>query len=686
MEVAGKGPSLVSPERASTDDIALGMLAAETVAAAVLTQASVPAPVASILLSLAIVAVGWALGHALMRGLGKSVHGPMAVLLLVGGLVIGLVPFLYPLLGLLTLGGIAAFAFFCLRYGLWAEMVFVAGLLLLAVSGHAEMPALLPLGLALALNYTLAGKDGHWLQFLLALLTGLALTWLPELIGPGGYVVGAAICVFALAVRFSEHRWLRWLSASVLLLSLPWWEGPHSPPVFVGWALASVGAVILPAHLRPHHARAILTQATGRSIAHSTKKAAQATSKKSATDNSSIAATSSVRRLPPPQLLKPSPAPTRPSGWQLAKTAARIQSGLDKHGVDARIVRHSHGPAVFMFDLRLGEKLSLEELGARLADVAIAAGLERPLRAEVIHGERSMIRFELFRDNPDVVGLREMMLARPAGGLVVAIGQGANGKALYLDFDSPKSPHLLVLGTTGSGKTVGLVSIIMSLLMATPDARILICDPKYSEFLSLSTVPGVQIICDERALIDSLAVANEEVERRFRMFAEAGCKADAKTYRATTKKALPPLFLVIDEFTSMSETLPKRAKKGDEGYDRQVLQSLLGRLVQKGRAADVHVILATHSASESVISDGALSCFPARICFQVKSADCSKRVMGTADGVHLNGEGDMLVDLGNQRGRAQRARSPYVTEQESALVCSWAKDGALVVSTAIQAN
>ena len=236
---------------------------------------------------------------------------------------------------------------------------------------------------------------------------------------------------------------------------------------------------------------------------------------------------------------------------------------------------------------------------------------------------------------------------------IVPIGQDSKGKNVYGDL--AKMPHMLVAGTTGSGKSVFLNGVITSLLMRnTPDdLQLFLIDPKMVEFKRFSTLHYVKYVTDTQKAITLLSKLCKEMDRRYSVMANAGCRDLDDYNRRNPDSKMPKLVLVIDEMADMMEST----------YKKQV-ESNIVRLAQKARACGIHMVLATQRPTVKVISGQIKANIPCRVCLSVMSKVDSMVVLDQVGAELLQGHGDMLYLDGMNNRQPKRLQGGYISDTE----------------------
>lgn len=246
---------------------------------------------------------------------------------------------------------------------------------------------------------------------------------------------------------------------------------------------------------------------------------------------------------------------------------------------------------------------------------------------------------------------------------LVPIGQDAKGNNIYGDL--AKMPHMLVAGTTGSGKSVFLNGIITSLLMRnTPDdLQLFLIDPKMVEFRRFSKLHYVKYVTDTQKAISLTSSLCREMDRRYSVMANAGCRDLDDYNRRNPESRLPKLVLVIDEMADMME-----------GKSGKMVESNIVRLAQKARACGIHMVLATQRPTVKVISGQIKANIPTRVCLSVMSRTDSMVVLDQIGAENLQGHGDMLYLDGMNNRKPQRLQGGLLTDKE---ICNVTMDLAL---------
>ncbi len=394
-------------------------------------------------------------------------------------------------------------------------------------------------------------------------------------------------------------------------------------------------------------------------------------------------------RLPDLDILaRPDPAERQAghSDAELAENAATLQQVLEDFGVRGRIVNVCPGPVVTLYEFEPAPGVkSARVIG--LADDIARSMCAVSARIAVVPG-RNVIGIELPNERRETVYLREML--ESAGyrkgkfRLPLALGKNIAGEPVFADL--ARMPHLLIAGTTGSGKSVGINTFIMSLLYKlTPEqCRLIMIDPKMLELSIYEGIPHLlaPVVTDPRKAIVALKWAVREMEERYQKMAKLGVR-NLDGYNARVKEALrkgeritrtvqtgfdpetgEPVF---EEKELDLQPLPYIVVIIDEMADLMMvagkdIEGAVQRLAQMARAAGIHVIMATQRPSVDVITGTIKANFPTRISFQVTSKIDSRTILGEQGAEQLLGQGDMLYMAGG--GRIVRLHGPFVSDEE----------------------
>jgi len=362
-----------------------------------------------------------------------------------------------------------------------------------------------------------------------------------------------------------------------------------------------------------------------------------------------------------------------------------LQQTLDDFGVDAHVVGHMTGPVISVFELSLAPGVKVSQISSLARDIARALAVPGVRVVSPLVG-RDTIGIEVPNLDKEIVRLRELMDLAPEAAeklrLPLYLGKDAAGNPIVADLAS--MPHLLLAGTTGSGKSVCINSIISALLLTrTPEfVRLILIDPKMVEMAAFEKIPHLlcPIVNDTRRVEDILDWAALKMDERYELLKEAGVRNIAeynrlgperlyKRLRAETDEEKAQVVthmayhvIIIDELADLIMTSSKEA----EGH--------IIRIAQKARAVGIHMILATQRPSVNVVTGLIKSNMPCRISFRVASRQESRIVLDQNGAEVLLGQGDMLF---LQPGTSQliRAQGTYVDETEIRALVSHVRSG-----------
>ncbi|GBD98276.1 DNA translocase SpoIIIE [bacterium BMS3Abin07] len=361
-------------------------------------------------------------------------------------------------------------------------------------------------------------------------------------------------------------------------------------------------------------------------------------------------------RLPSPVLLsKYDSHIEKPDRDHLLQMAETLEARLEEFNISGKITQVLSGPVITMFEfepaagIKINKVVSLsEDLGRAMGGISV--------RISPIPG-KSPIGIEVPNLYRSIVSLRETLsskaFCKAPSKLSMAVGVNIYGKPLIADLVN--MPHLLVAGTTGSGKSVSLNSMIMSILYkASPlDVKILMIDPKLIELSAYENIPHLvhPVITHPREATDALRKMVFEMEKRYKIIAEQGAKnIDNYNRMVNDDRKLPYIVIVIDELADLMYTASKEA------------ESAIVRLAQMARASGIHMIIATQRPSVDVITGIIKANFPTRIAFRVTSKVDSRTILDTNGAEHLLDKGDMLMLLPG--ARIVRLHGPFISEDE----------------------
>lgn len=382
----------------------------------------------------------------------------------------------------------------------------------------------------------------------------------------------------------------------------------------------------------------------------------------------------------------------------LKRMADRLELKLREFGVEAAVVKVHPGPVITRFEIEPAAGVKVSRISGLAKDLARALAVISVRVVEVIPGKSTM-GIEVPNEDRAVVRLREVLASsayeRAPSKLALCLGKDISGQPVVADL--ARMPHLLVAGTTGSGKSVGVNAMILSLLYkATPEeVRLILVDPKMLELSVYEGIPHLltPVVTDMKDAAAALRWCVAEMERRYRLMASLGVRNMAGFNRKVSDAAkqgeplkdplwkrpevvlegdvpeapdletLPAIVVVIDEFADMMMIVGKK------------VEELIARIAQKARAAGIHLLLATQRPSVDVITGLIKANIPTRISFQVSSKVDSRTILDQGGAEQLLGHGDMLY-LPPGTAVPERVHGAFVGDDEvHRVVADWKQRG-----------
>ena len=320
---------------------------------------------------------------------------------------------------------------------------------------------------------------------------------------------------------------------------------------------------------------------------------------------------------------------------EVAFNAMRLEEVLSSFGISAKVVNATQGPTVTRYEIEPAQGVKVSRIVNLTDDIALNLAAQH-IRMEAPIPGKSAIGIEVPNTKTEAVHLRDVLdcsdFKEARGGIPVGLGKDIAGKPVITDL--AKMPHLLVAGTTGSGKSVCVNTLISSILFSRKpeEVKLLLIDPKMVELSVYNGIPHlmVPVVTDMKKAAAVLRWAVREMEARYKAFAASG-KRDVKSYNeAHPKEAMPLIVLIIDELADLMMTAP------DD------IEESISRLAQMARAAGIHMVLATQRPSVNVITGSIKANVPSRISFAVGSQIDSRTILDMAGAEKLLGKGDML--------------------------------------------
>ncbi len=365
--------------------------------------------------------------------------------------------------------------------------------------------------------------------------------------------------------------------------------------------------------------------------------------------------------LPERTLLKKSKPGAGPSGEANQRVAEALVTCLAHFGVEATVVAQVSGPRVTRYELQLAPGTKVGKVANLKDDLSYALATTEIRILAPIPGKQA-VGVEVPNLSPNLVTLGDIYddLPQAASPLSVWLGKDISGAAVWADL--ARMPHILIAGTTGSGKSGCINTILTSILLrATPDeARLILIDPKRIELNYYESIPHLltPVVSSPKEASAVLLNVVTEMERRYERLAQVRARNLAEANRAFRKRGedeLPYLLVVIDELADLMMVSP------------QEVEDSIIRLAQKSRAVGIHLVLATQRPSVDVITGMIKANVPSRIAFAVSSQTDSRVILDSNGAESLLGQGDMLFKpLGTSR--LQRVQGAFVTEEEIAMI------------------
>ena len=374
--------------------------------------------------------------------------------------------------------------------------------------------------------------------------------------------------------------------------------------------------------------------------------------------------------FPPLDLLK-KPARAAADGTEeMRENSRRLNETLASFNIDAHIINVTRGPSVTRYEVELDRGVRLNKLTGCADDIALSLGASG-VRIAAVPGKISVVGIEVPNRTVTTVSLREVIdsgeFSNAKSKTSVALGKSIDGNCVVGNI--AKMPHLLIAGTTGSGKSVCMNSIIISLLYkAGPeDIKLIMVDPKMVELGIYNGIPQllIPVVTDPKKAAGSLQWAVTEMLRRYKMMSDMGVR-DLESYNSLViqeegGQKLPSIVVIIDELADLMMVAAKE------------VEDSICRIAQMGRAAGMHLIIATQRPSANVITGLMKANIPSRIAFSVASAMESRIILDTMGAEKLVGKGDMLyAPIGS--GKPLRVQGCFVTDGEVEAVAEYVKD------------
>lgn len=335
-----------------------------------------------------------------------------------------------------------------------------------------------------------------------------------------------------------------------------------------------------------------------------------------------------------------------------------IKQTLDNFGIEVEMAEVNVGPTVTQYTLRPAQGIKLARITALQNDLALALAAH-PLRIEAPIPGRSLVGIEIPNRSIVLVRLRDLLerstFEKSPSFLTFGLGRDVAGNPVFADL--AKMPHLLVAGATGTGKTIALNNLIISLLYRNypENLKLILVDPKRVELTAYNSIPHLMapVVVQADKAVNTLHWAVSEMERRFETLQQAG-RRDIDSYNRSLPKEempLPYIVIVIDELADLMSS-----------HGREV-EATIVRLAQMARAVGIHLVVSTQRPSVEVITGLIKANITSRMAFQVASQVDSRTILDMSGSEKLLGNGDMLFLAGNS-AKPRRIQGAYITDQE----------------------
>lgn len=373
-------------------------------------------------------------------------------------------------------------------------------------------------------------------------------------------------------------------------------------------------------------------------------------------------------RLPPLNLLDKGHSRSVDRQQEVQDNAKKIEMLMSSFGVDAHIVHASRGPAVTRYELEPGPGIKVSRIVNLADDIALQLAAT-DVRIEAPIPGKAAVGIEVPNRTVDAVALRDVLsqdeFQQAQGGVVVGLGEDITGQPVITDLT--KMPHLLVAGSTGSGKSVCINTLITSILFRSyPDeVKLILIDPKVVELAGYNRLPHLltPVVTDPKKAAGVLRWAVREMENRYKLFASSKVKDIRRYNEVHPDETLPLIVIVIDELADLMTVAPVDVEEA------------ICRLAQMARAAGLHLVLATQRPSVDVITGTIKANVPSRISFAVSSQIDSRTILDMGGAEKLLGKGDMLFyPIGAAKPR--RVQGAFVSDVEVEKVVNYIADQA----------
>lgn len=377
--------------------------------------------------------------------------------------------------------------------------------------------------------------------------------------------------------------------------------------------------------------------------------------------------------FPPYNLLEARPVQQKGATEKIIKEQAMLlEQTLSSFGVEATVIHVTTGPSITRFELRPGIGVKISKIVNLSDDLALALAATT-VRIEAPIPGKSAIGIEIPNESTATVGLRSLIdnpkYVERKERLLVPLGRDIPGQAIYCNL--AKMPHLLIAGATGSGKSVCINTILISLLYrcSPEDLKLLLIDPKVVELSIYNGIPHLlaPVVTDPTKAANTLNWLVQEMERRYSLFAERKAR-DMSSYNeimeSEGEEKLPNIVLIIDELSDLMMTTPKE------------VEDSISRLTAMARAAGIHLIIATQRPSVDVITGVIKANIPSRVAFAVSSQVDSRTILDSSGAEKLLGKGDMLY-FPQSDSKPTRGQGAFLDDHEVQRVIDFCKSQGL---------
>lgn len=374
-------------------------------------------------------------------------------------------------------------------------------------------------------------------------------------------------------------------------------------------------------------------------------------------------------KIPPLKLLNTPKPSTVDNKDEIMNKANKIEETLSSFGIESKVVQINRGPTVTCYELQPSQGIKVSRI-VNLADDLSLSLATSEIRIEAPIPGKSVVGIEVANENKDAVLLKEIIDSNEFNEIdskmPIALGKSISGKPIVSTID--KMPHLLIAGATGSGKSVCINTIIMSILYkASPnDVKLILIDPKVVELSIYNGIPhlAIPVVTDPKKASHALNWAVTEMERRYKIFSENFVR-DIKSYNKknsdNTLEKLPYIVIIIDE---LSDLMMVSANE---------VEDAICRLAQMARACGIHLIVATQRPTVDVITGTIKANIPSRISFAVSSQIDSRTILDSSGAEKLLGKGDMLFFPSNL-SKPLRVQGSFISDSEVEEIVSYLRE------------